>query len=87
MQFYKLAPGARFEFPGRQFTKIAMSMAQDEKHEGNVFQAGTEVTPIGEPLLLPEEVAERWKPLDIPWYAHMELSPWDGGPPGPSRQR
>jgi hypothetical protein len=30
MQFYKLAIGARFEFRGRQFTEVALSMAEDE---------------------------------------------------------
>jgi hypothetical protein len=29
MEFYRLANGARFEFKGKQFTKIAMSMAED----------------------------------------------------------
>jgi ankyrin repeat protein len=61
MQFYKLAPGARFEFRGRQFTKTTMSMAQDEKHEGNVFQAGTAHTDRC-PVLLPEAEAQRWEP-------------------------
>jgi hypothetical protein len=54
MQFYRLAPGCRFEFEGRQFQKTAMSMAEDADRIGNVFQAGMEVTPIGEPLVLPE---------------------------------
>jgi hypothetical protein len=53
MQFYQLAKGARFEFRGKQFEKIAMSMAEDAEQYGNVFQAETEVRPIGEPHLLP----------------------------------
>jgi hypothetical protein len=62
MQFYQLAFGARFDFRGRQFTKVGMSMAQDEKREGKMFWGGTEVTPIGEPLLMPDPEAEQWKP-------------------------
>jgi hypothetical protein len=62
MQFYQLAIGARFECPGRQFTKVAPSMAQDTDRNGNAFWSDTEVTPIGEPLLLPEVEAELWKP-------------------------
>ena len=65
MQFFQLAPGGRFEFRGRQFKKIAMSMAQDSERNGNNFQAETEVTPIGEPLLLSEAEAEKWKPSDL----------------------
>jgi|SRR6516162_6812146 hypothetical protein len=46
MQFYQLAKGARFQFQGRQFTKVAMSMAEDADGNGNAFWSGTEVTPI-----------------------------------------
>jgi hypothetical protein len=62
MQFYQLAKGARFECHGRQFTKVAMGMAEDADQNGNAFWSGTEITPIGEPLLLPEAEAEEWKP-------------------------
>jgi hypothetical protein len=68
MQFYQLAKGARFELQGRQFQKVAMSLAEDEDRNGNAFWSGTEVTPIGEPLLLPETEADKGK-LD-------ECSPW-----------
>ena len=55
--------GARFECDCRQFTQTAMSTAEHEKtRECNVFWSGTEVTAIGEPLLLPDAEAERWKP-------------------------
>ena len=66
MQFYQLAPGARFEFRGKQFTKVASSMAQDTGRIGNIFQHGTEIAPIGEPLLLPDAEAEKWKPSETP---------------------
>jgi hypothetical protein len=75
MQFYQLAKGARFEFRGKQYQKVAMSMAEDAEHTGNVFQAETEVMPIGEPLLLPPEEAEKWKPSTTHWTAHMSPAP------------
>jgi hypothetical protein len=58
MQFYQLAKGARFRFCGREFQKVAMSMAEDAERNGNVFWSGIEVTP----LLLPQAEAEGWKP-------------------------
>ncbi len=36
MEFYKLAPGAEFEFQGKRFMKVAMSMAWDEKRHGTI---------------------------------------------------
>ena len=59
MQFYQLAKGARFEFDGRQYLKLAMSMAEDSHRIGHVFHRSREVTPIGEPLLLSDTEAER----------------------------
>ena len=41
MKFYRLAKGARFEFLGRRFMKIAISMAEDENGNGNVFEGST----------------------------------------------
>ena len=79
MQFYQLARGARFEFHGKQYQKTAMSMAWDADRNGNVFQAETEVTPIGEPLLLPPEEAAKWKPSEIPWTAYITPSPIELG--------
>jgi len=75
MQFYQLAPGARFEFRGRHFKKVAISMAQDSERNGNIFQGETEITPIGEPLLLPEAEAAKWKPSEIPWNSYLTPSP------------
>jgi hypothetical protein len=75
MQFYQLAIGARFEFRGREYVKKAMSMTQDSDGIGNIFQAGAEVTPIGEPLLLSEAEAAKWKPSEIPWTAHLTPAP------------
>jgi hypothetical protein len=75
MQFYRLAKGARFEFGGRQYEKTAMSMAVDCDGIGNVFDGAREVTPVGEPLLLPEEESARWKPSDIPWTDYITPAP------------
>ena len=74
MQFYLLAPGARFVFGGMLFMKIAMSMAQDFERIGHVFQGETDVTPIGEILLLSVAEAQKWKPSEIPWTAGMAQS-------------
>ncbi len=75
MLFYQLSNGARFEFRGKQFEKVAMSMAVDAERCGNVFQAETEITPIGELLLLPAEEAEKWKPSVTHWAAFMSPAP------------
>lgn len=80
MQFYQLAKGARFEFRGKQFQKTAMSMSEDAERNGNIFQAQTEVTPVGELLLLPPDEAEKWKPSEIPWWAYITPSPIERGP-------
>jgi hypothetical protein len=40
-------------------------MAQDQDGNGNIFQGGMEVVPIGQPLLLSQEEAARWKPLAL----------------------
>ena len=75
MQFYQLAKGARFESQGKQFTKTAMSMARGEDGTGTIFPADSEVAPIGEPLMLPDEVAAQWKPPEAPWWSHMSPAP------------
>jgi hypothetical protein len=41
--FYELPIGARFEFRGRRYEKLAPSMAQDEDRCGNIFRDHTEV--------------------------------------------
>ena len=75
MQFYQLAKGARFEFRGKQFEKVAMSMAVDADRNGNVFQGETEIKPIGEALLLPAEEAEKWKPPATHWTSIITPAP------------
>lgn len=50
MQFKELPVGARFEFRGHRYEKVALSMACDEERMGNIFHDDTEVvsdTPPG----------------------------------------
>lgn len=75
MKFYELAVGARFEFDGRQFEKIGMSMAEDEKRNGCIFMGGMDVIPAGEPMLLSAEEAAKWKPADTHWTDFLAPAP------------
>ena len=43
MTFKDVPIGARFTFHGKEFTKLALSMADDEKRDGHIFQYETEV--------------------------------------------
>lgn len=43
IRFTELPVGARFEFRGRRYEKVALSMARDEERLGNAFHAETEV--------------------------------------------
>ena len=45
MQFQEVTIGQHFEFRGRRYQKLAVSLARDEDYFGNVFQAQTEVLP------------------------------------------
>jgi hypothetical protein len=64
MQFYRLAPGARFAIDGREYRKLAMAWPRTPIGFGHVFQAGTEVNPIGEPILLSEAEADNGSRLN-----------------------
>jgi hypothetical protein len=50
IQFSQIPVGARFEFRGHRYEKLALSMACDEERLGNIFHAETEV------------MAEAWHP-------------------------
>ena len=41
--FFQLPVGARFEFRGRRYEKVALSMADDEERRGSVFPDHVEV--------------------------------------------
>lgn len=43
LTFCQLPVGARFEFRGRRYEKLALSLARDEERYGNVFHDHTEV--------------------------------------------
>jgi hypothetical protein len=45
IQFQEIPIGQHFEFRGRRYQKLALSLARDEDHYGNIFQAQTEVLP------------------------------------------
>jgi len=45
IQFQEIPIGQHFEFRGRRYRKLALSMASDEDRIGNIFQAQTEVLP------------------------------------------
>ena len=45
LQFQEVPIGQHFEFRGRRYQKLALSIARDEDHYGNIFQAQTEVLP------------------------------------------
>ena len=52
MRFKELPVGARFEFRGHRYEKVALSMARDEERMGNIFHDDTEVvsdTPVVQP--------------------------------------
>ena len=70
VKFYELAVGARFSFRDRHFVKTALSMAEDERHWGNVFMEGTPV--ISDGPLLPPDLAAAAKPDYGHWAAVIE---------------
>ena len=79
MQFYKLARGARFEYQGKRYQKITMDFAQEEGGPSRHFPREWEVNPIGEPLLLSEAEAEKWRPIDWRnWADHLTPAPGQG---------
>ena len=45
IQFQEIPIGQFFEYRGRRYRKLALSMASDEDRNGNIFQAQVEVSP------------------------------------------
>ena len=43
VRFKEVPVGARFEFRGLRYEKVARSMARDEERQGNIFHEDTEV--------------------------------------------
>ena len=60
-KFFELPVGAHFEFRGRRYEKLALSLAWDEERSGNVFHAETEVVREGapQPAEMPQAGLER----------------------------
>src|SRR4030095_8791461 len=80
MQFYQLASGGQFEYKGKRCLKTGMNAVRDENGQPDGFRSEWEVTPIGEPLLLSEEEAYKWRPIDLEhWADHMVPSPIERG--------
>jgi hypothetical protein len=72
--FYRLPLGARFEFRGKRYEKLALSMARDEERCGNIFQDEAEVLwdrQPGEELKPP-------RPPEPPWWSYMSPAPGQG---------
>ena len=72
IQFHQLPLGARFEFRGRRYEKLALSMASDEDRCGNIFQYECQVLwdrRPGEHLLPPR------KPDPKQWYEYLTPAP------------
>ena len=72
LKFYELTVGARFQWRGIRLKKVGMSCVEDERGWANVFLGLQEVEPDGEPLLLPPEEANRWKPHYDVWTEVVE---------------
>jgi hypothetical protein len=71
VRFVELPLGARFEFRGRRYEKVAQSMARDEERLGNVFHRDCEV--------VTEDPATTSPTTD---HSHARPSPEDPGPLG-----
>jgi len=65
IQFSKIPVGARFEFRGHRYEKLALSMACDEERLGNIFHAETEVVPEADQKILPEGRAGRATAIEL----------------------
>jgi len=78
--FYQLPIGARFEFRGRRYEKLALSLARDEERCGNVFQDETEVLWDRRP----GEEAKPPRPPEPHWTSYLTPAP---GQVAPGRER
>ena len=68
--FGQVPIGTEFEFFGKRYRKVALSMAEDERRWGHVFHAeGMEEVEGELKELLP------WKPDEVYWADHLEPAP------------
>lgn len=75
-RFYRLPLGARFEFRGRRYEKLALSLAADEERCGNIFRDETEVVADPPPGAAPERwlLPARTTP-ERPWTDFLSPAP------------
>jgi hypothetical protein len=76
LRFGELPLGGRFEFRGRRYEKLALSLARDEERCGNIFQAETLVCAEradGAAPMLPTPVVVA--PVAQPWTCRLSLAP------------
>jgi len=69
--FYQLPIGARFEFCGQRYQKLALSVAADERRWGNVFDDKTEV----EWDRRPGEEEKPPRPPETSWASYLAPAP------------
>ncbi len=78
--FCQLPIGARFEFRGRRYEKLALSMAGDEDRCGNIFREETEVLAVAPPPGVPDSQEFAWilpAPQRDPrhWSSYLSRAP------------
>jgi len=66
-QFQEIPIGQFFEYRGRRYRKLAISMASDEDRNGNIFQAQTEVLPDPLPQVNLHPDVARCEPQNERW--------------------
>ncbi len=71
IQFQQLPIGARFEFRGRRYEKLALGIARDEDHCGNLFQDETQVFWHRRPGEEPRPM----RPPQPHWATHLTPAP------------
>ena len=54
-KFHEVPVGGKFEFRGRRYEKLALSLARDEERCGNVFHDLTEVLAEAPPVISPTQ--------------------------------
>lgn len=75
--FSEVPIGGRFEFRGRRYEKLALSLARDEERCGNVFLDHTEVcVESGAARLTPSTATGPSRPDNSPPRAALPLQSW-----------
>lgn len=74
-RFGELPVGARFEFRGRRYEKLALSLARDEERQGNVFRDETEVVTEAPPAPGPRTAVPVTAGKEPHWTFHLRPAP------------